>query len=107
MRLVATEPLKAGEQMPYHYGWCSNRFFLINYGFFIPKNPMDAVVIRVRDPKAEGQDKIVLLHRGAPQKKFIELCYSLLTSIPTLISHDSPSALRLPTLTYALALVEA
>ena len=50
LRIVASEDLQAGEQMPYHYGWCSNRFFLMNYGFHIPSNPMDAISIKMIDP---------------------------------------------------------
>ena len=60
-KIIATKPLKARQQMPYHYGWMTSRFFLINYGFFIPNNPMDAVVIRIND--VQGDEKIVLLHR--------------------------------------------
>jgi len=77
MRIIATEPLKKGQQMPYHYGWCTNRFFLINYGFLIPNNPMDAVVIRMND--VQGDEKIVLLHREGTQKHFLKLCRELLT----------------------------
>lgn len=73
LRIVASEDLKAGEQMPYHYGWCNNRFFLINYGFHIPSNPMDAIVIKIRHTH-DGQEKIVLLHRDGKQKKFLSLC---------------------------------
>ena len=102
MRLVATEPLMKGEQMPYHYGWCSNRFFLINYGFCMPNNPMDAVSIRLKD--ASGEDKIVLLHRNSSQKKFLALCTQVLRlSMPLM----DASQLRLPTLTYALGLLQS
>ena len=70
-QIIASEPLKKGEQMPYHYGWCNNRFFLINYGFCIPNNIMDAFVIRLE--LASGEQKIVLLHRGGSQKLFLKL----------------------------------
>jgi hypothetical protein len=66
---VATEPLVKGEQMPYHYGWCSSRFLLINYGFCLPNNPADALVIRL---PIDGEEKILLLHRNNKQDKFLE-----------------------------------
>lgn len=71
LRIVASEPLVKGEQMPYHYGWCNSRFFLINYGFFIPNNPMDAIVVKMR---VNGEEKLVLLHKEGSQKKFLALC---------------------------------
>ena len=74
-RIVATEPLLKGEQIPYHYGWCSSRFFLINYGFCLPNNPMDAITLRMR---FQQEEKIVLLHRGGQQKQFLQLCASIL-----------------------------
>ena len=84
--------------MPYHYGWCSNRFFLINYGFCLPNNPMDAVSLKMKDSK--GADRIVLLHRDGSQKKFLTLCHEILNGI---MGCDVP--LRLPALTYGLALL--
>ena len=38
MEIIARTPLKRGEQMPYHYGHCSSRFFFVNYGFCLPNN---------------------------------------------------------------------
>jgi hypothetical protein len=101
-RIVASEDLKAGEQMPYHYGWCNNRFFLINYGFQIPNNPMDAIVIKMRDP-IDSQEKLVLLHRNGKQKKFLAKCHALLTSQTANQFHVS----RQTCLAYALGLVQA
>lgn len=60
LKIVATEPLLKGEQMPYHYGWCSSRFLLINYGFCLPDNPADALIMRL---SISGEEKILLLHR--------------------------------------------
>jgi len=101
MRLIATEPLKKGEQMPYHYGWCSNRFFLINYGFCLPNYPMDAVAIPMKD--AQDKERLVLLHRDGPQKKFLGLCHEVLGGLR---QTQTDSSLRLPTLTYALGLLQ-
>jgi len=70
LKIVASEPLKKGEQMPYHYGWCSSRFFLINYGFCLPNYPMDAITLKVY---YNGEEKIVLLHRDGSQKLFLNL----------------------------------
>jgi hypothetical protein len=84
--------------MPYHYGWCSNRFFQINYGFHIPTNPMDAIVIKMRDGQS-GKEKHVLLHRNGKQTKFVALCTSILEA--TTGSHLSRQAI----LAYALGLI--
>jgi hypothetical protein len=68
-QLLATEALTRGEQLPYHYGWCSNRFLLINYGFCLPDYPADALVLTLC---LGGQDKLILLHRHGTQTLFIE-----------------------------------
>jgi len=70
MELVASAPLKQGEQMPYHYGYCSSRFFFINYGFCLPNNQADAINLRLN---LRGEEKIVLLHRNGSQDKFLDL----------------------------------
>lgn len=79
MRIVASEALQKGEQMPYHYGWCSNRFFLVNYGFGIPNNPMDAITIRMKADLADPEsEKLILLHREGKQKKYLATVKSYL-----------------------------
>ena len=70
MEIVARTPLKRGEQMPYHYGNCSSRFFLVNYGFCLPNNQADAITLRIH---LRGEEKIVLLHRGGSQAKYLSL----------------------------------
>jgi hypothetical protein len=68
-RLLATEHLTKGEQIRYHYGRCSNRFFLINYSFCLPDYPADALVLNLC---LGGQDKIIMLHRNGSQTLFLE-----------------------------------
>ncbi len=77
MEIVARSNLKSGEQMPYHYGHCSSRFFMINYGFCLPNNQADAIAIRVA---VKGEEKLVLLHRGGPQDKYLGLIAECLES---------------------------
>lgn len=69
MEIVASTQLKKGEQMPYHYGHCSSRFFFINYGFCLPNNIADAVTIKM---SIRDEEKIVLLHRDGSNSKFFE-----------------------------------
>ena len=68
-RLLATESLTKGEQIPYHYGCCSNRFLLIIYGFCLPVYPADVLALILL---LGGQDKIILLHRNGSQTLFLE-----------------------------------
>lgn len=56
--------------MPYHYGNCSNRFFLVNYGFCLPNHKDDAITLRIN---LRGEMKIVLIHRGGGQAKYLSL----------------------------------
>ena len=75
MEIVARTPLKRGEQMPYHYGHCSSRFFFVNYGFCLPNNQADAITLRVH---LRGEEKIVLLHRNCSQDKYLALIAEIL-----------------------------
>ena len=70
MEIVARTPLKRGESMPYHYGNCSSLFLLVNYGLCLPNNQAVAITLRVH---LRGEEKIVLLHRGGSQAKYLTL----------------------------------
>jgi hypothetical protein len=95
LKIVASEPLKKGEQMPYHYGWCSSRFFFINYGFCLANYPMDAITLKLF---SNGEEKVVLLHRDSSQTLFLKEVAKVLASLGLNNSRTS-------TLSYALGQV--